>query len=621
MKRFIAVSLLVSVAVASSQAEMTRLGSVRVKSMADMGAAASALSIMAEQPMLGMMAMGALQQGAQQQFGLVDQNKPMACVVYAKVALPDFSTMDLQNDPEEMMGFATNLVYAALIPIIETVEGYLQGRGATNGVDGVAQIDEETYLFCKDGYAIYSNDPAGAKLAGQDTQGLLGAALDTMVVEMVLEKVALEKYAEVIVALQKVNEANAELSPLGGFAVAITEYQKAQMGMLRQIMGEMDKLVMGLNYDLMGGLTMDFAIDLAKSGEFGNMIAKAGVIQEGAYALIPENRDFYMVSASIADMSFQSKKTLQSVLTTLVLVIKDEVLRQKAETAIAEVTWVYDNLGEVVAFFDRDQEGRLVVVSRVKPTDNARYLAANKTIIACLIDVLEKHAPEQTFFTYDPASQKGVIDFAGLVALISEKVGEELEAEEVENMLKAFDAVFGRTFEFSSEEKDGFVYEIGKACGADYSIPAASGSSAVADRVKAVMPKGSVAKPIQVVSFSMGSILKHFVPRVMKAVEAEDEAVAGILGNLADASVGGITVVVWNENEKLRETLNISAAELKGFFKFFTLMQQHTMTQFDGAMEDLDDDGMDAVEDDGDDMPETSTTNDFIVVEESAPAK
>lgn len=621
MKRFFAVSLLVSVAVVSSQAEMTRLGSFRVKSLADVGAAASALSIMAEQPMMGMMAMGALQQGAQQQFGLVDQSKPISCVMYSKAPLPDFSAIDLENNPGEMMAFATNVVYAALIPVTQSAEEYLQGRGATNVVDGVAKVDEKTYIVCKDGYAIYSNDPAAAKLAGRESPRLLMAALDSMVVEIVLEKSALEKYAEFLVTAQKLNEAKAEFSPFGEFAGAITEYQKAQMEMLRQLMGEMDKLAFGLNYDLTGGLTMDFAMDLAKTGEFGKMIANAGVIQDDVYARIPANSDFYMVSASISALSFQSKKTLQSVLTTLVPVIKDEELRKKVEVAIAEVNWLYDNLGEVVAFCDRDKQGRMVMVSRAKSTDNARYLAANKTMIACLMDVLKKYAPEQKFFTYDPSTQSGLIAFEGILKMISEKVGEEPEVEEVEKMMKAFDVVLGRTFEFSSQEKNGYVYDIGKASGSDYSMPAASGSSAIADRVKAVMPKGSIAKPFQVVSFSMGSSLKHFVPRVMKAVGEEDEALAGIFANLADASAGGIMVVVWNENGKLRETLNVSAAELKGFFKLFLGMQQHEKAQFDGAMEELDEGGMDAVEEDGDDMPEAPTTNDFIVVEEPVPAK
>lgn len=612
MKRFLVVSLLFAITVSVSHAEMTRLGSMRVKSMADMGTAASALALMAEQPLLGMMAMGAMQQAAQQQFGGVDQTKPILCVMYSKASLPDFSTLDLQNDPEAVMAFATNIVYTAMVPILLSAEEYLKDRGATDGVDGVAKVDETNYVLCKDGYAIWSNDPDGVKQADCDVTCAQKALLDTGVIEVVLEKIVLVKYAEIMEAMQKVNETDTEFSPFGEFAPAIAEYQKAQMETLRQFMGEINKVAMGLHYDLTGGLTMDFMLDVAKTGTLGKMLKTASVVEPEAYALIPANSDFFMVSASISDLAFESKKMLQTVLTTLVPAIKDADVRKSAETMIAEATWIYENTGEVVAFLDRDKEGHMVTVSRLKSTDNEKYRAASKTSVDSMMSILDKYAPEQNFFTYDAAARTARMDFEGLMALVAEKIGEESDAEDVEQAMQTFDAILGRKFEMACLEMDGYNYQIGKAIGSDYVIPAASDASVVADRIKAIMPEGSAAKPMQVFSVSLGSIIKHLAPRMMKIAGEEDDESLAIFDNFADAGTGGITAVVWNENGNLRETINLSATELKGFFKFFTAMQQQMTSQIETSMGELD-------EEDGesDDMDATDTVEEAPASDET----
>lgn len=627
MKKVLAVSLLFTIAVSASYAEMTRLGSMRVKSMADMGAVASALAIMAEQPLLGMMAIDAMQQGAQQQFGEVDQTKPILCVLYSKAALPDLSTVDLANDPEAVMAFATNLVYAAMIPVSLPTEDYLEARGAIDVVDGVAKLDEAQYVSCKDGYAIWSNDPDGVKQADCDMPCVQTAFLEAGVMEVVLEKVVLAKYAEIMEAMQKVKATDTESSPFGRFASAIAEYQKAQMETVRQLMGEMDRVVMGLNYDLTGGLTMDFMLDVEKTGTLGKMLETASVVDPDAYAQIPENTDFFMVSANVSDMAFEAKKVLETMSTTLVPSIKDEDSRKAAEAMIAEVQWLYDNTGEVVAFLDRDKESRIVMVSRLKSKDNARYLVASKTSIDSMMHILGKYAPDQKFFTYDATSRTSLMDFEAFMVSIIEKFGEEPDAEDIEKMMKAFDAILGRKFEMVCREKDGYNYQLGKAVGSDYEIPVALDSSVIADRIKAIMPAGASAKPMQVFSVSLGSIIKHLAPRMMKIAGEEDDGSIEIFDNLADAGTGGITAVVWNENGKFRETVNISAVELKGFFKFFTAMQQQITSQVETAMGELEEGDGEADDMDATDAEEatpvsceTDATDDATETEKETPA-
>ena len=96
MQNKTAVSLCVVLAALCAPADYVKLGSARFSSLNDVGSAASALGILAEQPMIGMMAMGGLQQVVTQTFGMADQSKPMGAVVYYKTALPDFKGMEAE---------------------------------------------------------------------------------------------------------------------------------------------------------------------------------------------------------------------------------------------------------------------------------------------------------------------------------------------------------------------------------------------------------------------------------------------------------------------------------------------------------------------------------------------
>lgn len=623
MKRFLAVSLLVAVLISTSYAEMTRLGSIRGKSMTEMGATASALALLAEQPMMGMMAMGAMQQMAQQQFGEVDQTKPFSFVFYSKGELPDFSTMDLENDPLAMMAFTTNIVFVAIVPVSLPIEKYLEERGATNFIDGVAKINEESYVFCEDGYAVWSDDLEEVKQASRDRASVLTASLDTGILEIVVEKVALAKYGEFMEAMQTLKKADTKLSALGEFAATFAAYQKAEMKTARQLINEVNKVVMCLNYDLTGGLTMDFLMDVEKASSMAKMLESASVIDPASYALIPANSDFFAISANVADQATETKKMLQNVLTTLVPAIKDENIRKSAETMLAEVQWLYENTGEAVVFLDHEKDGRMVMVSRVEVKDRVRGLAAKKNANDSLMSIIDQYAPEQKFFSIDPVAQMAVLDFEALIAFISEKFGKGPDADELEGAMKVFDAVIGRKFEVVSHDKDAYVHQVAKAVGSDYTIPAATDSSALADRIKAVMPKDSTAKPMQVVSMSIGSILKHFAPRVIASVGEADEALAAVFGNLADSSAGGITAVVWTENGKFRETVNFSAGELKGFIKFFLAMQTYEMAQFSSAMEGFEEEEGDAEDMDsmgGEEVTPVAEEVGEAPAEEAAPA-
>jgi hypothetical protein len=118
------------------------------------------------------------------------------------------------------------------------------------------------------------------------------------------------------------------------------------------------------------------------------------------------------------------------------------------------------------------------------------------------------------------------------------------------------------------------------------------------------MPKGSKANPSQMVSVSLGSMLKHYGLKAAKAVGEDGAEVVAMFETLPEAPVGGFTVVVWSEGATLREAVNFSAAECKWFMSFIK-----TCSSMEGDVDDME----------GEDEPE-GEVGDFEIMEDGAGA-
>lgn len=570
MKRFCVLATVLVSASLSARADLTRLASARVNSMNELGASASAVAIMAEQPMMGMMAMGALQQGAMGTFGTIDQTKPMAAVLYTKAPLPNFGEMIGGEEMDDFMAAGTNLAYVVLVPLSQTADEYLKSRGATNEVNGAFKTDAEMYIVCKDGYAVCSNDPEAAKVAAGEIAKTLVPKLNGMVVEMTVGKILMEKYGEIMKKGMEMSQDLAGASPVtNALEVAMKQYQKASMESMIGMMSQLDEGSLGLNYDITAGLTFDMAFRFVKGSELEGLVKNATPVSPAMYAAVPAGADVFMLVGDVSDSSYDSKKSIKLISETLVKEIKDAEVRAKAESIIAGYMWMMSNVGETVGFMDRDKAGRMVFVSKAKSKDNAKYLEYGKSMNADGIAILNKYFPGQKALAYDQKAETSSIDFAEGIQMLVAKFGEgDEDAEGIEVGLKGIDAVMGRKMESVTKISDGYLSSVCKAVGSDYAGPAKSDPAAVSSRVKALMPKGSKATPSQVVSVSLGSMLKHYGLKIAKAVGEDGAEMVAVFEGLPEAPVGGITAVVWSEGATMREAVNFSAAECKWFMSF-----------------------------------------------------
>lgn len=586
--------------VVSVQAEMTKLGSARTKGLSDIASAATAISIMAGQPMVGMMAMGSLQQASSGAFGLVDQAKPFAAIVYTKAPLPSIADAMTGQNPEALASAKENLAFAVMVPITQKPADYLVAQSATNQVNGVNQAENGLFVVCQDGYAIYANDPAAAKRAAGEMKSALVPKLNNMAIEITVGKPVISAYADFFAFAEKSN--TNQLEALAGFAKPFANYQKAQMEMVKDLLPQIEEFSCGVNYDITAGYTMDIAGKFAKGSELGNMFAKAKSVNDSLYAVVPPQSDFFMLAGSVSDLSYDSKVTLKSVSETLVPAIPDEALRATAQSAVQDLLWVCNNAGEVVAFLDRDKNGKMAVVSKFKTSDNAQYETINKSLNATVASLLEKYVPGQKFFAYDQKAGRGFIDYAAAFDFAEKKLGKGAPAdpEMKAKVLLAVNAIVGSNYTYSVKNQGEWVVQLGKSPLSDYTEPAAFDGTALAARIKEIMPKNSTAKPIEVVSVSLGSIIKHYGTAVLTAIGVKDEALTTAFASLPDAPAGAITMVVWSEKGILRETVNFSAAECKGLVTFFTALSARQSAQYEDAGDEDEDDGASDDEDDSD---------------------
>ena len=597
MKRFLIASCALFLVVASAEAKLTRLAHFRAESLSAIRASSSALSMAAEQPMLGMMAMGGLQQAALELFGSVDQNKPVYAVVYYKGELPDLSTMDIERDGSEMVELATNVVIAVMMPIVDTPEAFLKSKGAVDVADGVFREDDTTWWAVKDGYAFLAMNAEAMGESVQELKRGISVSMPNMVAEVVVEKSALGVYSDVIQSVVNRTDTSPDVwSMMPGFSAIgrdfdemLTEHQATQAKALARFMGQIDRLAMGMNYDLLGGFFCEWFAAFAEGSEVAKMLSSMAPLSDDLFSTIPVVSPFFVATGNFSDLTGETKQFFMNVRETWIPKIEDESIRKNIMDVLDEGVWMSENLERAVAFSDWDEAGRMVFVSNSRTQDNARYVDGSRKAMVSMMHVLKKVAPDQKLITFDPEALRGTVSFENLLRKVVAQFGEAPDAEDMEEMLGVVDAIIGRTFEFSSAVHGDYVSEVGKATGSTYSVPGASCSSAVTDRIQALLPEVSAVRPLQVGFISLGAMMRHLTPRVMKAVGEEDARVIAALDHLSTVDGGGTMFVSWKENTRFRQVMNLSAAEFKGLVKFFGAVSASPSVESDWAGDAEDD--------------------------------
>ena len=576
-----AVSLCVVLAALCAPADYVKLGSARFSSLNDVGSAASALGILAEQPMIGMMAMGGLQQVVTQTFGMADQSKPMGAVVYYKTALPDFKGMEAEAFAESMAGMATNLAFAIYVPVSGPEEDYLKSRGATNAVDGAYTADDTLFAVVQGGYAVWGDSPATVKLAAGEMAGTLKSKLDGMAVEIDYGKAVLQKYGEFMTGMNQMQkQMAAEMAAMtdqpvetNAWKTALESYQQASMEASAKMLEQIDSMVVGLGADITRGISVGVSCGFAPGSDLGGIMAKAVPVDPKLYDAVPASADLFVAIGNCGQMSYDTETSMDLVAKTLLPQIKDEAIRKQAESLLSGLVSLTKQAGASVMFVDRDKQGRMVVASKTASADPAKYLAANGRLYADFFSMVGTLVPEQKFASFDAAAGKMGFDFVSLFKLLDAKFGEEGDEtgpEEMETVFKVLDALMGRSVEGAYKLEGDRLAAVCRAVGSDYEAPVAGDGAALAARIAAVMPAGSTAKPFETFSLSLSSMIRHYGARIASAIGEDGEDVAKIFAALPDAAPGGLTMAAWAEGPAVKASMNLSAAEFKWFVKMFT---------------------------------------------------
>lgn len=582
--------VLVFLAVASADAKLTRLAHFRTESLSSMSASGTAMALAVEQPLLGMMAMGGMQQAAERFFGMVDQDKPVYAVVYFKGDLPDLSVPGFEQGFQEILALSTNVAVAMMMPIVDTPEVFLKSKGAVDGGDGVFKQNDMMWWACKEGYAFMATDPEALEASVQELRRGIGVELSTMVVEMVVEKPLLSVYSESMQRFSSDSDMLADaLSVISryrpsrhDFSKIFSEYQEEQTKALAEFMGQVDRVAVGMNYDLIKGLSCEWFAQYGPGSQVARMLSSMSTLFEDLFSTIPAASPFFVAAGDFRDLTGGNELLLTYLREKWMPGVEDELIRETILDVLSECVWMNENMKSLVAFSDWDDAGRMVFVSNSQTRDNERAVDGGRKAMAGMMNLLKRYVPEQQFMTFDVDTMQGAVSFENLFGFITDKSGGALAPETMVMLLDVTDSVFGRTFEFSSGVYGDSIRETGKAAGAVYSVPDVSDSSAVADRIQALLPKASSIQPSQVGFISLGAMIKHLTPRVMKAAGVENAGVTAALNDLSTVEGSGTMAVSWNEGTKFRQVMNVSVTEFKGLIKFFNALSESQFVERDG---------------------------------------
>ncbi|MGI5869533.1 MAG: hypothetical protein ACOX9C_08850 [Kiritimatiellia bacterium] len=612
MKNKTVVSLCIAVAALCVQADYVKLGSVRLASLNDVGSAAAALGILAEEPLLGTMAIGSLQQAIMEAFGTPDQAKPLGVVLYSKTALPDFKNKTAEQFMAAMSDMQENLAVAIYMPVSGSAQGYLKERGATNAVDGAFTADETLYAVVQGDYAVWGDSPATATRAAADMAETLKSVLDGMAVEVHVDSVTLKKYAEAQVGMKQMqkqlqkqieeqmkeapdemeeetgktagaaDDADTDVCDVNSWAKAFERYEEASMEATAQMLEQIGSLALGLGLDIARGINLGASCDFAPGSDFAKLMTTAKAVDPALYAGVPASADLFYAVGDYGQMAYDSKQSLDLINAILLPQIKDEALRKQVADILARFVSTVQQSGASTLFVDRDSQGRMVFAGKVAYRDPAANQSLENQINADLGSIISKFLPVQTFATFDAPSGAVRIDFISLIKMLDSKFSGEddkIDAEELDMVAKVFDALMGRSIEISRKLEGDSIVRLCRPVGSDYALPSSGDGATLAASVAALMPAGSAAKPFQVFALSPSSMLSHYASRLASVIGEDAKDVATLFAALPEAPRNGMTSVAWAEGSTMKASLNLSAAELKWFVKMFGKISEQVAEQ------------------------------------------
>jgi len=574
----------------SAEARLTRLTHVRAESLTALSQAISGVSLAIEQPMIGMMAMGAMQQAAVDQFGTVDQNRPAYVVVYMKGDLPDLRALDVASNPEALLGLVENLAIAVMMPTDDSADVFLRGKGAERTEDGVFKEADQSWWACQDGYAFFATDPEALGESVQELRRGLPARLSGRVMEVVVDRALLDLYADIFASMiQDAQAMDDEVTAfMGPFGDAFKLHQQNQMAWLRDVLQQFQSIAVGMSYDLARGMVFEAEAVAVAASAIAKELANAKPIPPAVMGAIPQNSPFWMAVSGSQDMMGETEKLLSTIRESVLPVIEDEGVRTRIQTILDEGAWMNANLVSMALYLNWDSEGRMVLGSQTRTHDDARAMAAGRTVFGAMMELIETVAPDQTFLRFDADAMQSVFSFEALIDFIEERVGETLPDDDREKVLAVIDALMGRMWVWSGERGPDGIVEILRAQDAAYApVMRDSDVQWLADGFFAPAD----ARPIQAAGVSLTALIKHATPRVMLAIgEPLVDEWAAVFDAVPDVAQDGMTVVTWVRGDTVGQTLSVSAAELKGLVALVSALGAQSQTCFDFDDWDEDDD-------------------------------
>lgn len=606
-KAFLSLMVVMCVAL-PAQAELAKLGSGRISSVSDAGAAISGISLTFEQPMLGMMAVGSIQQGLMNFGGAFEQNKPVGIAVYTTEKLPPISEMSaeelLSGDgffPEE------SLAFAVMIPVAASPEDFFKSRGITEPVDGAAKIDETTWASVHDGYAVFSNNEDAAKITKAEIDSVLSSKIQGAVAEVEISKLAMMRFVEFQMASERKSlaimremesememEDNEDTEVLGKWidvANLLADFSEAQFRRGLKTLQQVGTIGIGFSYDMVNGMSFDGTVNIDVNGEMSKLLGEVRPMDPALLAKIPASA---FIAAAIGEnpmAMMDSKGTIEDVLHSVVPKIKDAQLRDNISELLNAAIRTYGDSESSIFYIDHDSDGRFVAVARDSHKDmaSAKELSAKED--ALILDVLSKFAPNQKIASFDSTNSVLSISFSEILKEISKIEDFELDASEIAEIEGYIDPFAGKGFEIATQIEDSEIRLVAKPVGSNYSIkPSATAADDLMARIGSLTPAGITAKPASVLTLSFGPLMKKVMETASQfEKDPEDSAeMKKFIADLPNPKPHGLIGLTYAEGRVYRTRVNISVDELKWFVGFFKNLAAVTRQKTFESLEELD---------------------------------
>ena len=616
MKKTILPLIAVMCVAVSAQAELIKLGTGRINSVSEAGAAISGISLTFEQPMVGMMAVASIQEALTELAGVFEQNKPVGFAVYTTKELP--SILDMSSEelmfgddpfPEEALAFA------AMIPVAASPEAFFKNRGITEPVEGAVKIDDTMWVSVHDGYAVFSNNEDAAKLTKTELDSVLASKIQGAVAEIDISKLAMTKFVEFKMVsdretLKMMRELEAEMEAeedadakafgnVLDVTSMLTDFSEVQSRRSLKILQQVNSFGFGFSYDMAKGLSFDVKTAFDENSEMAKLMSGVRPMSPDLLEKIPASALLVGAFGENPLAFMESKGLLEDVLQSSVPKIKAEQLRASISDLLNAAIRTYNDYESGVFYIDRDSAGRYVAVGMNTQKDIASFKDFLAIRDEMLLNALNQLGTNQNMVAVSPSNGTVSISFSEILKNVSKFDDSGLDVSKIAEIEGFIDPFLGKGLEFSSQIKDSKISYMLKPFGSNYSIePSASAADDIKARIGSITPAGLTAKPSSIFIFSFGNLLKN-VMEVASQFETDPEESAEIkktIAALPKSKPYGILALAYAEGSVYRTRMNISTDELKWFASFFKNLTAVSRQKAYEGLEELDEDYGEEVE-------------------------